>query len=612
MEETEAKSEVIDEFSTLDVFDWESGEYTDAAKRESLFGIDRVFLLSATLLLSICSLFGAHLLQKYNKTQYSLSTESFPIETDRVLESCRWMYFIGGSTLAFSSTLLLIHFTPFMVYFFYKRVNSREVPSTFMALYGHVFAAEWEFGVAVLVLVAANLAGYLFPLPAVTDGLVGMDKFNDQELMIKVLKEAESGDPTVRDTKTMEAIRLWLKANTKSEDNPTRTADILDASTHIVSIVKNLTGMSWQLRLIRLTYLLAVHWTIKLVFTLSMSVTAVAFHKRTLQSRLSVNKQALMITKRLRDRLLSSTIHGKSSRPNHGELGAALFDKLCPRGQEFVKLSELREFLPQDQASLYMDLIDLDGNGDISREEFIVAVKRFFKERHYLECSQVGNVKIIRQLSNFLHSVGWTATILTLLVLVDETITDTLKMVGGALLSFTFIFGGTAADAFQSVIFILVSHPFDVGDKVLIDNQSFKVKELGLWTCSFENHQDAIVYLCNNEIREAKIANTRRSGRQTESCRLKLNSSCNDRQLEQLEVEMRRFVEENERDFEVGSFMITRVTVMDRERIEVEMEVTHKSNFQETAVRNRRSRAFFLALTDALSKCNISIADPPG
>jgi small-conductance mechanosensitive channel len=274
-------------------------------------------------------------------------------------------------------------------------------------------------------------------------------------------------------------------------------------------------------------------------------------------------------------------------------------------------MDDLKRYLGEDEketASVYMDLIDLDGNGDISRNEFVVAVKQFYQERDYLECSMAGNVKIIDQLSAILNYATWTVTVLTMLILLDETISDTLKMVGGATLSLTFVFGGTAADAFRSLVFILYSHPFDVGDKVSIDGKSFKVVELGLWACSFLNGNGALVYVCNNEVRESKIANTRRSGRMSEAFKIKVSSATSDQQLEALELELKEWCRENERDFDPDSLLITNVICMDRDRLELELEVSHKSNFQDGAVKLRRHRAFFFKLRDTLAKLDITLA----
>ena len=91
---------------------------------------------------------------------------------------------------------------------------------------------------------------------------------------------------------------------------------------------------------------------------------------------------------------------------------------------------------------------------------------------------------------------------------------------------------------------------------------------------------------------------------------MKLHSGTSDRQLDRLEQEMHIWAKSNNRDFEADSFMITKVTCMDKNRVEVEMEVTHKSNFQDSAVKMRRNRAFFFALRDTLAKVNVELAKP--
>ena len=42
-------------------------------------------------------------------------------------------------------------------------------------------------------------------------------------------------------------------------------------------------------------------------------------------------------------------------------------------------------------------------------------------------------------------------------------------------LAFSFVFGATIKAAFEAILFLFATHPFDVGDMLLLDSERYKV-----------------------------------------------------------------------------------------------------------------------------------------
>ncbi len=66
------------------------------------------------------------------------------------------------------------------------------------------------------------------------------------------------------------------------------------------------------------------------------------------------------------------------------------------------------------------------------------------------------------------------------------------------LLGFSFIFGGSAKTAFDSLIFVFSTHPFDAGDRVVIDGYegSYCIQEITLYTTTLRT-SGRILYIPN-------------------------------------------------------------------------------------------------------------------
>lgn len=57
-------------------------------------------------------------------------------------------------------------------------------------------------------------------------------------------------------------------------------------------------------------------------------------------------------------------------------------------------------------------------------------------------------------------------------------------MFSSIVLAFAFVFGNSVRTVYESIIYLFVVHPFDVGDKIVVDSVSSKVRP-HITTCGF-------------------------------------------------------------------------------------------------------------------------------
>lgn len=75
----------------------------------------------------------------------------------------------------------------------------------------------------------------------------------------------------------------------------------------------------------------------------------------------------------------------------------------------------------------------------------------------------------------------------------------------------TFVFGNSAKNMFEGIIFLFVTHPFDVADRVFIDGMNLQVKELGIMFTVFQMWDGQLIYTPNSVLLNKDITNVRRS-----------------------------------------------------------------------------------------------------
>ena len=194
----------------------------------------------------------------------------------------------------------------------------------------------------------------------------------------------------------------------------------------------------------------------------------------------------------------------------------------------------------------------------------------------------------------------------------NSSFTTTLATAGTALLSLSFVFAGTAQEVLGSCIFLFVKHPFDVLDRVDINGDQLIVKHISLLSTVFKcvgNHK--LTQVPNSVLNTLWIQNVSRSEAMREQLLIYVSFDTSLEDLQLLRNEIHTFVsdKENSRDFQQDvDVEVTGLAEMNK--MELKVEIRHKSNWANETVRAARRSKFMCALVLALRK--IPIIAPGG
>ena len=226
-----------------------------------------------------------------------------------------------------------------------------------------------------------------------------------------------------------------------------------------------------------------------------------------------------------------------------------LFDAICPTGSEVISANDLRGYLPEADVEKYFEMLDPEAHGDLRRSEFSLAVRHFFEERDALSRTVTDQTRIINKVDRLLLVFFVFIWIIAAMIVFNVSATTALATIGSAGVAFTFVFSSAARTAFESIVFVIFTHPFDVGDKVLIKNEIYIVKELGLWSSTFYGPGRRITYITNSVLRTQMIVNVRRSPLQNEVISIKIHPLTSSDHLQALEKRLNEFIKANTRDY---------------------------------------------------------------
>lgn len=308
-------------------------------------------------------------------------------------------------------------------------------------------------------------------------------------------------------------------------------------------------------------------------------------------------------TKKLFDMATESSSHQDEA----AELAVLSFKGLKQDNAEGLVAQDLEVILTPKDAKRFFELIDKDGNGDLTQKEIIDSFQQVYIERENLAQSLTASDDLISRL----HGLGMMLVVavtgaLCLPIFQLGLVSSIFSLVAFLTAAKSFL-EGTILAIFDTIIFIFVSHPFDVGDTVLLDGQKFNVKRIGWWSSVFYGEGKCVTYLYNSALNGMYITNFRRSGPQAQEFCMDIHMDTSPELLEQLEERLNVFLESNPRDF-IAPVTIKIKKIVNSEDLKISLTVQHRSNFQNSNLRGHRNSLFLQAVKTAMAELNINLA----
>lgn len=157
-----------------------------------------------------------------------------------------------------------------------------------------------------------------------------------------------------------------------------------------------------------------------------------------------------------------------------------------------------------------------------------------------------------------------------------------------------------------------MKHPYDVGDRVDVDGKQLVVTRIALLFTVFRNIADHRVTQVPNIVLNAVwIENITRSEAMREQMTIAVDFGTTFGDIQLLRSEMQKFVldKDNCRDFQ-PDVDIEVIGISEMDKLELQIEIRHKSNWSNESVRATRRSKFMCALVLALRK--VPIYGPAG
>ena len=291
-------------------------------------------------------------------------------------------------------------------------------------------------------------------------------------------------------------------------------------------------------------------------------------------------------------------------------LARRLWMSFVIEGKEALGIEDIYEVLGpahRDEADEAFAAIDVDNNGDISLDEMIVKVVGMSRERKAIANSMHDIGDAISVLDSVLVAVASVIIVFIFVAFLNASFVTTLATAGTTLLSLSFVFAVTCQEFLGSCIFLFIKHPYDVGDRVDINNEQLIVDRISLLYTVFKRiDYMKMVQVPNIVLNTIWIENVTRSKAMKEQLELPISFDTSLEDIELLRAELEAFVRhpDNSRDFQ-DDVILECAGVGTMDKLVLRAEIRHKSNWANESIRASRRSKFMCALVLALRKVPI-------
>nr|POF04480.1 putative mscs family protein c2c4.17c [Quercus suber] len=287
-------------------------------------------------------------------------------------------------------------------------------------------------------------------------------------------------------------------------------------------------------------------------------------------------------------------------------LARRLWLSFVGEGRDVLSKRDLVEVLGAqhaDEVDEIFTTLDRDGNGDVSLEEMTMLVLGVGTERKNRAVSMHDISQAIAVLDKMLSLAVLVAIAFIYATFFSATFAAKTTQLWTSFTGLAFAIGGTVTEFLASCIFLFVKHPYDVGDRVTINDAELIVEHISLMYSVFRRvDSDATLQIPHNVANGLWIENITRSKCMKERLSINVAATTSMEDILALRGELAKFVAAEARDFQ-PDFDIELRNLGDMKSLELRVEIRHKR------LRNVRRNKFMVELLASMRRIPI---EPPG
>lgn len=242
-------------------------------------------------------------------------------------------------------------------------------------------------------------------------------------------------------------------------------------------------------------------------------------------------------------------------------------------------------FMEKDEASKTMGLFEgACESRKISKSSLKNWVVNAFRERRALALTLNDTKTAVNKLHRMVNILVSVIILVIWLLILGIATSKFLLFVTSQLVLVAFVFGNTCKTVFESIIFLFVMHPFDVGDRCEIDGVQMIVEEMNILTTSFLRYDNQKIIFPNSVLATKAIHNFYRSPDMGDAVEFCLHICTPPEKIAIMRQRIISFIESKKEHWCPAPLIVLK-DVEELNRMRIAIWLTHRMNHQDMGER---------------------------
>ncbi|KAK7263033.1 hypothetical protein RJT34_30617 [Clitoria ternatea] len=273
-----------------------------------------------------------------------------------------------------------------------------------------------------------------------------------------------------------------------------------------------------------------------------------------------------------------------------------IFKNVAKPGARYIEEEDLMRFLKRVEIHTIFPLVEgaLE-TGKISRSSFRNWVIRAYYERKALAQSLNDTKTAVQQLHKLASAIVSVIIIIVVLLLMGVA---TIKIIFFCITQTVLIgvaFQSTCKTVLEAIVFVFIMHPFDIGDRCVIDGVQMIVEEMNILTTVFLRYDNEKIYYPNAVLLSKPISNFYRSPEMWDSIDFTIDLSTPVETILALKKSIQMYIESKPKYWNPKHSMVAK-GIENVDKLKLCLSVQHTINHQNYGERNIRITELLLEL----------------
>ncbi|KAK6118332.1 hypothetical protein DH2020_047903 [Rehmannia glutinosa] len=280
-----------------------------------------------------------------------------------------------------------------------------------------------------------------------------------------------------------------------------------------------------------------------------------------------------------------------------------IFRNVAQPGCKYIDEYDLRRFMIKEEVEYVFPMIDVAETGQIDRKaltDWVVVYNGRKALAHALNDTKTA----VKQLNTLVTVILVVIMIIVWLLLTGIATTKVLVFLSSQLVLAVFMFGNTCKTIFEAIIFVFVMHPFDVGDRCVIDGVQMIVEEMNILTTVFLKFDNEKIYYPNSVLATKPISNFYRSPDMGDSLEFCIDFKTPMEKIGSLKEKIKKYLEKNPQHWHPNHNVVVK-EIENVNKIKMALFFNHTMNFQNFPEKSRRKTDLVLEMKKIFEELNI-------